>query len=140
VTGTIFAASVLMFMAAGIAVARPFLGRTPEALSGHARRPRRHVDRSADPRRLSLWFGVFSDVPETWIVAPGDLGGLRIDPVEVDLYLFREVNAAFILSLVTFARASSSMLAQDRFAPSLRARSRSARSSSIPAGTARSTG
>jgi multicomponent Na+:H+ antiporter subunit A len=31
------------------------------------------------------------------------LGRLRIDPIEVDLYLFREVNAAFILSLVTFA-------------------------------------
>jgi multicomponent Na+:H+ antiporter subunit A len=34
ITGSIFAASVLMFMAAGISVARPFLGRTPETLSG----------------------------------------------------------------------------------------------------------
>jgi multicomponent Na+:H+ antiporter subunit A len=40
ITGSIFAASVLMFMAAGISVARPFLGRLPETLRARTRGPR----------------------------------------------------------------------------------------------------
>jgi multicomponent Na+:H+ antiporter subunit A len=52
---------------------------------------------------LSLWFGVASGVPETWLVAPATWAVYGDPTVEVDLYLFREVNAAFILSLVTFA-------------------------------------
>jgi multicomponent Na+:H+ antiporter subunit A len=42
-------------------------------------------------------------VPETWLVAPATWAVYGDPTVEVDLYLFREVNAAFILSLVTFA-------------------------------------
>ena len=103
VTGTIFAASVLMFMAAGISVARPFLGRTPEALAATHEGPAAMWVGPLVLGGLSLWFGLFSDLPEQWLVAPATWAVYGSTAVEVDLYLFREVNAAFILSLVTFA-------------------------------------
>jgi multicomponent Na+:H+ antiporter subunit A len=103
VTGTIFAASVLMFMAAGISVARPFLGRTPETLAGTHEGPAAMWIGPLILGGMSLWFGLFSTLPETWLVAPATWAVYGSTAIEVDLYLFREVNAAFILSLVTFA-------------------------------------
>jgi multicomponent Na+:H+ antiporter subunit A len=102
VTGTIFAASVLMFVAAGISVARPFLGRTPERLASTHEGPAAMWIGPLLLGGLSLWFGIFSGLAETWFVAPATLAVYGA-PVDVDLYLFREVNEAFILSLVTFA-------------------------------------
>jgi multicomponent Na+:H+ antiporter subunit A len=102
ITGTIFAASVLMFVAAGIAVARPFLGRTPERLAGTHEGPAAMWVGPLLLGGLSLFFGLFSDVAEAWLVAPATWA-VYGETVSVDLYLFREVNAAFILSLVTFA-------------------------------------
>jgi len=114
VTGTIFAASVLMFMAAGISVARPFLGRTPEALAATHEGPAAMWVGPLVLGGLSLWFGLFSDLPEQWLVAPATWAVYGSTAVEVDLYLFREVNAAFILSLVTFAVGFVLYLARDR--------------------------
>ncbi len=102
ITGTIFAASVLMFVAAGIAVARPFLGRTPERLAKTHEGPAAMWIGPLLLGGLSLFFGLFSDVAEQWLVAPATWA-VYGETVPVDLYLFREVNAAFILSLVTFA-------------------------------------
>jgi len=114
VTGTIFAASVLMFMAAGISVARPFLGRTPEALSSTHEGPAAMWIGPLILGGLSLWFGLFPDLPELWLVAPATWAVYGSTAVAVDLYLFREVNAAFILSMVTFATGFVLYLARDR--------------------------
>jgi len=103
VTGTFFAASALMFMAAGLAVARPFLGGTPETLAKTHEGPAAMWIGPLILGGLSLWFGLFSDLPEIWLVAPATWAVFGSTAVEVDLYLFEEVNAAFILSLVTFA-------------------------------------
>jgi multicomponent Na+:H+ antiporter subunit A len=103
VTGTIFAASVLMFVAAGISVARPFLGRLPETLKGTHEGPAVMWIGPLILGAMSLWFGLASGIPETLLVAPATWAVYGDTGVEVDLYLFREVNAAFILSLVTFA-------------------------------------
>lgn len=103
VTGTIFAASVLMFVAAGISVLRPFtgpLGDTP--LTPHEG-PFQMWIGPLILGGLSLWFGVFSGTPETWLVAPATWAVYGDPSVTVDLYLFREVNSAFLLSLATFA-------------------------------------
>jgi multicomponent Na+:H+ antiporter subunit A len=91
-----------MFVAAGIAVARPFLGRLPERLAGTHEGPAVMWIGPLLLGGLSLVFGVFSGLAETWFVAPATWA-VHGEVVPVDLYLFREVNAAFILSLVTFA-------------------------------------
>jgi multicomponent Na+:H+ antiporter subunit A len=101
ITGTIFAASVLMFVAAGIAVARPFLGRLPEKFKEVTEGPMAMWLGPVILGALSLYFGIFADVPEAWLVGPATWA-VYGSAVEVDLYLFHEINAAFILSLVTF--------------------------------------
>ncbi|QXT39410.1 putative monovalent cation/H+ antiporter subunit A [Gymnodinialimonas ceratoperidinii] len=101
ITGTIFAASVLMFVAAGIAVARPFLGRLPEKFQEVTEGPMAMWLGPVILGAFSLFFGVFADVPEVWLVGPATQA-VYGSAVEVDLYLFHGVNAAFILSLVTF--------------------------------------
>jgi multicomponent Na+:H+ antiporter subunit A len=77
---------------------------------------------------MSLWFGLLPrPCRRFWLVAPATWA-VYGDPIEVDLYLFREVNAAFILSLVTFAVGFVLYLARmRRCAASSPARSRSAR-------------
>ncbi|WP_224816059.1 putative monovalent cation/H+ antiporter subunit A [Hasllibacter sp. MH4015] len=102
ITGTIFAASVLMFVAAGIAVARPFLGRLPDRFKDVHEGPLVMWIGPFLLGALSLFFGIYADIPEYWLVAPATeaVYGATVD---VDLYLFREVNEAFILSLITFA-------------------------------------
>jgi multicomponent Na+:H+ antiporter subunit A len=102
VTGTIFAASVLMFVAAGISVARPFLGRLPEHLAATHEGPTAMWLGPLLLGALSLTFGLFSGVAETWLIGPATWA-VYGETVSVDLYLFREVNAAFLLSLATFA-------------------------------------
>jgi multicomponent Na+:H+ antiporter subunit A len=51
---------------------------------------------------FSLGFGLFPDAVEAWLVAPGTWAVYGDYEYTVDLYLFREVNAAFLLSLATF--------------------------------------
>lgn len=102
ITGTIFTASVLMFVAAGIAVARPFLGRLPDRFAKTTEGP---IPMWLGPvilGALSFYFGIFADVPEVWLVGPATDAVYGSD-VSVDLYLFREVNDAFVLSMITFA-------------------------------------
>ena len=70
ITGTIFAASVLMFVAAGIAVARPFLGKLPEKLSDTHEGPILMWIGPLLLGGLSLGFGLYAEIPETWLVAP----------------------------------------------------------------------
>ncbi len=102
ITGTIFAASVLMFVAAGISVARPFLGRLPERFKDVHEGPFPMWIGPFLLGALSLYMGIYSDIPEIWLVGPATDAVYGSD-VSVDLYLFREVNEAFILSMITFA-------------------------------------
>ena len=120
ITGTIFAASVLMFVAGGIAVARPFLGRLPDALKNTTEGPWTLWFGPFLLGALSLWFGIFADIPEVWLVGPATQAVYGA-PVSVDLYLFREVNDAFILSLVTFAAGFALYLVHGRLRSALAA-------------------
>lgn len=113
ITGTIFAASVLMFVAAGIAVARPFLGRLPDRFNQVHEGPMAMWLGPIILGALSLYFGIFADVPETWLVGPATQA-VYGSAVSVDLYLFREVNEAFILSMITFATGFILYLAHSR--------------------------
>ena len=103
VTGTIFAASVLMFVAAGIAVLRPFTGTLAKTPQAPHEGPWAMWIGPLILGSLSLGFGLFPGTVEAWLVAPGTWAVYGDYGYEVDLYLFREVNAAFALSLVTFA-------------------------------------
>ncbi len=103
ITGTIFTASVLMFAAAGIAVLRPFTGQLAETPKAPHEGPWAMWICPLILGTLSLGFGLFPDYAEAWLIAPGTWAVYGDYSYEVDIYLFREVNAAFILSLVTFA-------------------------------------
>ncbi len=103
ITGTIFAASVLMFAAAGIAVLRPFTGPLAETPKPPHEGPWPMWICPLILGVLSLGFGLFPDYAETWLIAPGTWAVYGDYSYEVDIYLFEEVNAAFILSLITFA-------------------------------------
>ncbi|WP_179378559.1 putative monovalent cation/H+ antiporter subunit A [Jannaschia marina] len=101
VTGCIFAASVLMFVAAGIAAWRPFTGPLAETPVEPHEGPWPMLAGPVLLSVLGLAFGLMPDWAEA-LVAPAATA-VAGRPVEVDLYLFKEVNAAFVLSLVTFA-------------------------------------
>ena len=103
VTGTIFAASALMFAAAGIVAFRPFMGKLADTPTPAHEGPFVMVIGPLILGALGLFFGLFPDTVEAWLVAPGTWAVYGSPDVSVDLYLFREVNAAFILSLITFA-------------------------------------
>jgi len=105
ITGTIFAASVLMFVAAGISVLRPFTGKIADADTPKAPHegPWAMWIGPIILGAFSLGFGLFPDTVEAWLVAPGTWAVYGDYDYTVDLYLFREVNAAFLLSLATFA-------------------------------------
>ena len=103
VTGTIFAASVLMFAAAGISVLRPFTGALADTPQAPHEGPWAMWIGPLILGAFSLGFGLFPDTIEAWLVAPGTWAVYGDYAYVVDLYLFKEVNAAFILSLVTFA-------------------------------------
>ncbi len=101
VTGCAFAASALMFACAGVVAWRPFTGKlakTPvEAHEGP-------VAMLAGPlllAALGLGLGLAPNYAEP-LVGPATTAVLGA-PYAVDLYLFKEVNVAFILSLLTFA-------------------------------------
>ncbi|MBY6202722.1 putative monovalent cation/H+ antiporter subunit A [Maritalea mobilis] len=103
ITGTIFAASALMFVAAGIAVLRPFTGRLSDTPRPAHEGPWVMWIGPLILGALSLGFGLFPDMVERFLVAPGTWAVYGDYDYTVDLYLFREVNAAFLLSLATFA-------------------------------------
>jgi multicomponent Na+:H+ antiporter subunit A len=103
ITGTIFAASAMLFAVAAIAVFRPFTGKLADTPTpAHEG----HWTMWICPLILggfSLGFGLFPDTIEAWLVAPGTWAVYGDYDYVVDLYLFREVNSAFILSMITFA-------------------------------------
>jgi multicomponent Na+:H+ antiporter subunit A len=103
ITGTIFAASALMFVAAGISVLRPFTGKLAPTPQTPHEGPWAMWIGPLLLGSLSLGFGLFPDTLEAWFVAPGTWAVYGDYGYAVDLYLFREVNAAFLLSLATFA-------------------------------------
>ena len=103
VTGTIFAASALMFVAAGIVALRPFFGPLADTPSPAKEGPWPMWIGPLLLGGLSLGFGILPNLAESWLVAPATWAVYGDPSVVVDLYLFKEVNAAFILSLVTFA-------------------------------------
>ncbi|NKX45465.1 putative monovalent cation/H+ antiporter subunit A [Roseicyclus persicicus] len=103
VTGCIFAASALMFVAAGISVLRPFTGKLAPTPQAPHEGPWAMWIGPLLLGAFSLGFGLFPDTIEAWLVAPGTWAVYGDYGYSVDLYLFREVNAAFLLSLATFA-------------------------------------
>ncbi|MBF9048850.1 putative monovalent cation/H+ antiporter subunit A [Roseobacter sp. HKCCD9010] len=103
VTGAAFAASALMFAVAGIVALRPFFGPLAETPKPAHEGPVFMLTGPLVLAGLSLFFGLFPDTIEAWLVAPGTWAVYGSPDVDVDLYLFEEVNAAFILSLITFA-------------------------------------
>ncbi|MEM8849319.1 MAG: putative monovalent cation/H+ antiporter subunit A [Pseudomonadota bacterium] len=96
-----FAASALMFAAAGITAFKPFFGKlAPTPVEPHEG----PVPMLIGPlllAALGLWLGLQPDYAEA-LVRPATAAVLGA-PADADLYLFREVNTAFILSLATFA-------------------------------------
>ncbi len=101
VTGCAFAASALMFAAAGIVAFRPFVGRlAPTPVAPHEG-PWPMLLGPVLLAVLGLALGLVPDWAEP-LVAPATAAVLG-RAAEADLYLFKEVNAAFLLSLATFA-------------------------------------
>ncbi|CTQ49731.1 putative monovalent cation/H+ antiporter subunit A [Jannaschia donghaensis] len=100
VLGCIFSASVLMFVAGGIVAFRPFVGKLAETPVKAHEGPWPMLVGPVLLAGMGLTFGVMPDWAETLVrpAAAAVAGG----PVEVDLYLFKEVNTAFLLSLATF--------------------------------------
>ena len=61
----------------------PFLGRTPEALAATHEGPAAMWVGPLVLGGLSLWFGLFSDLPEQWLVAPATWAVYGSTAVEV---------------------------------------------------------
>ncbi|SFI97372.1 putative monovalent cation/H+ antiporter subunit A [Jannaschia pohangensis] len=101
VTCAIFAASALMFAAGGIVAWRPFVGELAETPVKPHEGPLPMLVGPLLLAVLGLGAGLFPDYAE-WLVRPA-AAAVAGAPVEVDLYLFKEVNSAFLLSMVTFA-------------------------------------
>lgn len=100
VTGAIFSASVLMFVAAGIVAWRPFVGKLADTPVTAHEGPWPMLVGPVLLAVLGLTFGLMPDWAEA-LVRPATAAVAGV-PVEVDLYLFKEVNTAFLLSLATF--------------------------------------
>ncbi|PWJ12076.1 putative monovalent cation/H+ antiporter subunit A [Jannaschia seohaensis] len=101
VTACAFLASALMFAAAGIVAWRPFTGRLAETPVTPHEGPWAMLIGPLLLAALGLGLGLFPDYAEV-LVRPAT-AAVYGAAVEVDLYLFKEVNSALILSLVTFA-------------------------------------
>ena len=101
ITGTAFAASALMFAVGGIVALRPFFGKLGDTPKAPREGPIAMLVGPLILAGLGLALGVNSDWAET-LVRPAT-AAVYGSPVAVDLYLYKEVNAALILSLVTFA-------------------------------------
>ena len=101
VTGCAFAASALMFAAAGIVAWRPFTGRPAQTPVAAHEGPWPMLAGPLLLAVLGLALGLVPDWAEP-LVGPATAAVLG-RAGEVDLYLFKEVNAAFLLSMATFA-------------------------------------
>jgi multicomponent Na+:H+ antiporter subunit A len=101
VLGCAFAASALMFCAAGIVAFRPFVGRLAETPVKAHEGPWAMLVGPLLLAALGLVFGLYPGLAGGLIAAAADDVAGR--PLEARFYLFEGVNAAFILSLVTFA-------------------------------------
>ncbi|UWQ19039.1 putative monovalent cation/H+ antiporter subunit A [Jannaschia sp. M317] len=101
VTACTFAASALMFAAAGVVAWRPFVGKLADTpVKAHEG----GVAMLTGPLllgALGLGLGLFPDYAEA-LVRPAAAAVAGV-PVKVDLYLWGGVNTALILSLATFA-------------------------------------
>jgi multicomponent Na+:H+ antiporter subunit A len=101
VTGCIFGASALMFAAAGIVAWKPFTGRLADTPVEAHEGPWPMLAGPVLLALLGFGLGLAPDYAEV-LVRPAT-AAVYGSPVEVDLYLWGGVNAALILSLVTFA-------------------------------------
>ena len=119
VTGTIFAASALMFVAAGIVAFRPFFGPLADTPSPAKEGPWPMWIGPLLLGAFSLGFGLMPHLAESWLVAPATWAVYGDNTVVVDLYLFREVNTAFILSMITFATGFAIYLVHPRLRDAL---------------------
>jgi multicomponent Na+:H+ antiporter subunit A len=99
--GCAFAASALMFCAAGIVAFRPFVGRLADTPVPAHEGPWAMLAGPLLLSSLGLAFGLFPNVAGGLIAAAADDVAGR--PLDAYFYLFREVNTAFLLSLATFA-------------------------------------
>lgn len=117
VTATTFAASALMFAVAGIMVVRPFLGPVAAIAAGAREGPWQMLAGPAILAGLGLAFGLVPDLADDWLVGPGTAAVLGQAGAGADLYLFRGVNAAFYLSLATFAAGGAVYAGHRRLGP-----------------------
>ncbi|WP_281824290.1 putative monovalent cation/H+ antiporter subunit A [Jannaschia rubra] len=101
VTGCAFAASALMFATAGIVAWRPFVGKPADTPTAPHEGPWPMLAGPLVLALLGLALGIMPDLAEP-LVRPATAAVLGV-AAKVDLYLFRTVNAAFVLSLLTFA-------------------------------------
>ncbi|MGB3409361.1 MAG: proton-conducting transporter membrane subunit, partial [Jannaschia sp.] len=101
VTACAFAASALMFVAGGIVAWRPFTGTLAETPVPAHEGPWAMLLGPVLLAALGLGLGLFPDYAEA-LVRPAAAAVMGAE-VEVDLYLWGGVNAALILSLLTFA-------------------------------------
>ncbi|SDZ01175.1 multisubunit sodium/proton antiporter, MrpA subunit [Jannaschia faecimaris] len=117
VTGCIFAASVLMFVAGGVVAWRPFTGKLADTPVKPHEGPWPMLTGPVLLALLGLTFGLMPDWAEA-LVRPATAAVAGV-AVEVDLYLFKEVNTAFLLSLTTFAVGFILYLAHSRLRAAL---------------------
>ncbi len=117
VTGAIFIASALMFAVAGIVALRPFWGT--DARMPLLDRPIREapLPMLAGPLVLGvlgLYFGLFSHGLQINSVTPTVAAILGDPALAKDLHLWTGINAALMLSLLTFATGIAIYLYQDQ--------------------------
>ena len=115
ITGTIFAASVLMFVAGGHCRGAPVPRSRARAFQGHhgkAPWPCGSAPSSSARCRSSLAFSPMC--PRSGSSGPPPMPSTAVT-CRWDLYLFHGVNDAFILSLVTFATGFALYLLHGRF-------------------------
>ncbi len=103
VTGTSFAAAALMFAVAGIVALKPFFGPPGDMPKPAREGPAMMLAGPLVLAGLGLFFGLFPDTIEAWLVAPGTWAVTGNPDLKVDIFLWKGVNPAFYLSLVTFA-------------------------------------
>lgn len=103
VTGTSFAAAAMMFAVAGVVALRPFFGALGDTPKPAREGPAMMLAGPLVLAGLGAFFGMFPDTIEAWLVAPGTWAVTGNPNIKVDVYLWKGVNAALYLSLVTFA-------------------------------------
>lgn len=101
VTVMIFAASVLMFVVAGIVALRPFMGELAKTPKPAHEGPWPMLAGPLVLGALSLLFGILPSTVGFYFVAPATRAVLGMD-AEVHLYLWGGFNAALLLSVLTF--------------------------------------